>query len=70
MRITIANILGIECKTTSREGFQYRHGRWRLCNIESIDVRRWKRRTNGRSWGQNNIDLKALDDKKIVEHKL
>jgi hypothetical protein len=73
MRITTTNILGIEFRRTLREGFWYRCGRWRLCNIESTNAKQWKRRrrtTDGRSWGQINIDLRALDDEKIIEQKL
>ncbi len=32
-RIMDANVLGIECRWTSRGGFWYEGGRWRLCNI-------------------------------------
>jgi hypothetical protein len=71
MRITTTNILGIEFRRTSREGFSYRRGRWKLCNIESINAKQWRRRRmDGRSWGQINIDLRALDDEKIIEQKL
>jgi hypothetical protein len=66
-RTTNANVLGTDCRWTLSKGFWHRGGRWRLCNIKTTYIGQWKRRTDGRFWGQNNIDFIILDDETIVE---
>jgi hypothetical protein len=34
---------------------------------QTIDTGQWRRRTDGRSWGQNNINFRISNDEPIVE---
>jgi hypothetical protein len=66
MKTTNASILGIKWRWTLEVGFSCGVGRWKLCNIETTDAGQWKRRIDGRSWGQNNIDFKTSNYKQII----
>ncbi len=55
-------------KWTLGRGFQYGGQKWRLYNIETTDVGQWKRGTDGRSWGQNNIDFIISNDEQMLNN--